>query len=294
VDRSGSGLLTTSPVGELELDKAAQVAARLQQSSAHRPLLGIVLGSGLAAFAENLESAQSFAFGDLPHFSTPRVAGHPGKFWLGVRGSVPLAVLQGRLHLYEGCSPNQVVFGIRVLRALGVRGVLLTNAAGGIRDDLARGTLMKIADHLNLSGHSPLRGENDGRMGVRFPDLSHVYDSALAQAMDAAAIEAGLPALASGVYAQVLGPAFETPAEVRMLRTLGADAVGMSTVLEAIAARHAGLRVAGLSFIANRAAGLGTRRIDHDAVTAAVQAGVTPFVALLDRFVPKAAALLSG
>jgi purine-nucleoside phosphorylase len=276
------------------LDKAAQVAAGLQRSSAHRPLLGIVLGSGLAVYAESLQSAQSFAFGELPHFSIPSVAGHPGRLWLGMRGSVPLAVLQGRLHLYEGCSPDQVVFGIRVLRALGVRGVLLTNAAGGIRDELTKGTLMRIGDHLNLTGHSPLRGENDGRMGVRFPDLSQVYDSALAQAMDTAAVEAGLPTPSSGVYAQVLGPAFETPAEVRMLRTLGADAVGMSTVLEAVAARHAGLRVAGLSFIANRAAGLGTRRIDHDAVTAAVQAGVTPFVALLDRFVPKAAALLSG
>jgi purine-nucleoside phosphorylase len=278
----------------LEFDKAAQVAARLQQSSAHRPLLGIVLGSGLAAYADGLQSAQSFAFGDLPHFAIPRVAGHPGRFWLGERGSIPLAILQGRLHLYEGCSPNQVVFGIRVLRAMGVRGVLLTNAAGGIRDDLGRGTLMRIGDHLNLTSQSPLRGENDGRLGVRFPDLSQVYDSALAQAMDAAAVEAGLPVPATGVYAQVLGPAFETPAEVRMLRTLGADAVGMSTVLEAIAARHAGLRVAGLSFIANRAAGLGTRRIDHDAVTAAVQAGAAPFLALLDRFVLKAAALLSG
>jgi purine-nucleoside phosphorylase len=207
---------------------------------------------------------------------------------------VPLAVLQGRVHLYEGCSPAQVVFGVRVLRALGVRGLLLTNAAGGIHDDLTRGTLMRIGDHLNLTGYSPLLGDNDGRLGVRFPDLSEVYESALGQEMEAAATEAGLPPLACGVYAQVLGPAFETPAEVRMLRTLGADAVGMSTVLEAIAARHAGLRVAGLSFIANRAAGLGSRRIDHEAVTVAVQAGAGPFAALLDRFVPRAGALLSG
>jgi purine-nucleoside phosphorylase len=280
-------------VAGLEFDKAAEVAARLQQASAVRPLLGIVLGSGLSAYAEGLDEAKSFAFGELPHFAKPRVAGHPGRLWLGRRGSVPLAILQGRVHLYEGCSAHQVVFGIRVLRALGVRGLMLTNAAGGIRDDFARGTLMRIVDHLNLTGQSPLLGDNDGRLGVRFPDLSEVYDSELGGAMNAAASEAGV-ALGSGVYAQVLGPAFETPAEVRMLRSLGADAVGMSTVLEAIAARHAGLRVAGLSFIANRAAGLGPRRIDHEAVTAAVQAGATPFTTLLDRFVPRAAALLNG
>jgi purine-nucleoside phosphorylase len=252
-----------------------------------------VLGSGLSAYAESLEDAKSFAFGELPHFAISRVAGHPGRLWIGRRGDVPLVVLQGRVHLYEGCSPAQVVFAVRVLRAMGARGLLLTNAAGGIRDDLGKGTLMRIGDHLNLTGQTPLLGENDGRLGVRFPDLSEVYEAGLGEAMEAAAKEVGVP-LASGVYAQVLGPAFETPAEVRMLRTLGADAVGMSTVLEAVAARHAGLRVAGLSFIANRAAGLGSRRLDHEAVTTAVQAGSAHFTALIDRFVARAAALLSA
>jgi len=284
VDRSGGCLLTPLAAG-LELDKAAEVAARLHQSSTVRPLLGIVLGSGLAAYAESLEEARSFPFGELPHFVRPRVAGHPGSLWLGRRGSVPVAVLQGRVHLYEGCSPSQVVFGVRVLRALGVRGLLLTNAAGGIRDDLPKGALMRIGDHLNLTGQSPLRGDNDGRLGVRFPDLSEVYESGLGQAMEAAAKEAGLP-LASGVYAQVLGPAFETPAEVRMLRTLGADAVGMSTVLEAIQARALGLEVAGFSCLTNWAAGLNAAPLAHAEVMETGARAAASLADLLARAIP--------
>ncbi len=290
MDRSGGGLLTSAGV---EHDRAVEVAARLRGWWPARPLLGVVLGSGLGAYAERLAQSTSFAYGELPHFSQPRVAGHPGRLWLGVLDSVALCILQGRVHLYEGHSPAQVVFGVRVLHALGVKGVLLTNAAGGIRTDLGPGATMCIADHLNLTGHNPLVGENDDRLGPRFPDLTAAYDSGLVAAMFAAAKGADMP-LATGVYAQVLGPSFETPAEVRMLRTLGADAVGMSTAIEAIAARQLGLRVAGLSFISNAAAGLGEAPLDHEEVTARVQAGVGPFSDLLDRFIPLAAQALSA
>jgi purine-nucleoside phosphorylase len=289
VDRRGSGLLTLDG----ELDKATRVAEGLLASRSSRPLLGIVLGSGLGAYADQLADSASFAFGELPHFVPARVVGHPGRLWLGTRASVPLCILQGRIHLYEGHSAQQVVFGVRVMRALGVRGVLLTNAAGGIRGDLATGTLMRIDDHLNLTGQNPLLGENDARLGLRFPDLSAVYDAPLGAALEAAARTARV-SLAHGVYAQVLGPSYETPAEVRMLQKLGADAVGMSTALEAIAAHHAGLRVAGLSLIANRAAGLGPSALDHGDVTSAVQGSAAAFSALLDAFLPLAAASFSG
>jgi purine-nucleoside phosphorylase len=252
-----------------------------------------VLGSGLGAYAEQLGESVSFAYGELPHFAQPGVSGHSGRLWLGVRASVPLCVLAGRVHLYEGCSAAQVVFGVRVLHALGVRAVILTNAAGGIREDLQSGRLMGISDHLNLTGQNPLSGENDERLGSRFPDMSAVYAPRLLDAMRTAAAGAEI-SLATGVYAQVLGPSFETPAEVRMLRAIGADAVGMSTALEAIAARHAGLAVAGLSFIANRAAGLGVKPLAHEEVTASVQAGAAPFASLLDRFVPLAAAAIQS
>ncbi|HKQ71265.1 MAG TPA: purine-nucleoside phosphorylase, partial [Polyangiaceae bacterium] len=234
------------------LDSAA---AAVSSKASVRPTVGVVLGSGLGAFGEQLEEAISYdAIPEMPASSVP---GHSGKLRLGRIEGVPVACLQGRAHLYEGNSPADVVFGVRLLAKLGCRAVLLTNAAGGIGPHLEPGDCMLVTDHLNLTGRNPLVGphESDGRAGVRFPDMSRAYDPRLGELAHAAARELGVE-LKEGVYAGLLGPSYETPAEIRMLRTLGADAVGMSTVLEVIALRQLGVRVAAISCITNLAAGI--------------------------------------
>jgi purine-nucleoside phosphorylase len=235
------------------------------------PAVGVVLGSGLGAFADRLQRATVVPFPEIPGFPISRVPGHAGRLVVGelptAHGTAQVAALQGRVHLYEGWSPDEVVFGVRVLGRLGVRTLLLTNAAGGIRPGLAPGDLVRITDHLNLTGQSPLVGDNDEQLGPRFPDMSGAWDPGLGELLDAAAAASEV-ALAQGVYAGLLGPSYETPAEVRMLRVLGADLVGMSTVLEAIAARHLGVRLAGLSVVTNLAAGLGGDRLSHAEVQA--------------------------
>lgn len=234
----------------------AAAAAVLAQVAPHRPRLGIVLGSGLGAFADQLEDAVAVPYAALPGFAHSTVQGHAGRLVAGRCAGVPLLVMQGRVHRYEGHPLAQVVLPVRAMIAAGCGTLVLTNAAGGIRPDLAPGGLVLITDHLNLVGDNPLLGPNDERLGPRFPDLSVAYDLDLRAAAHAAAREAGLT-LAEGVYAALSGPCYETPAEVRMLRTLGADVVGMSTVPEVIAARHMGARVLALSCVANAAAGLG-------------------------------------
>jgi purine-nucleoside phosphorylase len=198
-----------------------------------------------------------------------RVAGHAGRLVVGElaapEGPVPIAAMDGRVHLYEGWKAEEVAFGVRVLGRLGVRVLLLTNAAGAVNPEYAPGDLVRIADHLNLTGASPLTGTNDGALGPRFPDMSAAWDARLAAVLDEEAARLGIP-LRGGVYAGVAGPSYETPAEVRMLRALGADLVGMSTVLEAIAARHMGLALAGVSLVTNRAAGLAAGPLSHDEV----------------------------
>ncbi|HQR29768.1 MAG TPA: purine-nucleoside phosphorylase [Anaeromyxobacteraceae bacterium] len=233
----------------------------------HRPVVGIVLGSGMGAVADALRDPVSIPCQQVPEFPVPTVPGHEGRLVLGRMGEVPVAVLQGRVHLYEGASPDDVVFGVRLLAWAGVKALLVTNAAGAVNPDLAPGELVRISDHLNLTGVNPLAGFNDDRVGTRFPDMGQAYDPALGALLDACATRLGSP-LRSGVYAGVLGPSYETPAEVRMLRTMGADLVGMSTVLEVIAARHAGVRVAGVSLVANRAAGLSAEPLSHAEVLA--------------------------
>jgi purine-nucleoside phosphorylase len=230
------------------------------------PDVAVVLGSGLGAFAERLENPTVIPYVEIPGFPVSRVAGHAGRLVVGglrtEHGPVVVAAMQGRVHLYEGWSADDAAFGIRVLGGLGVRALLLTNAAGGIAPSLAPGDLVRITDHLNLTGQSPLVGENDEKLGPRFPDMSAAWDPSLGELLDASAVAAGVK-LGRGVYAGLLGPSYETPAEVRMLRTLGADLVGMSTVVEAIAARHVGLRIAGVSVVTNLAAGLAPARLSH-------------------------------
>jgi purine-nucleoside phosphorylase len=208
------------------------------------------------------------------------VAGHAGKLVLGFHGALSVAALSGRVHLYEGHAPEQVVLGVRLLVTLGARTIILTNAAGGVRPDLRAGDLMLIEDHLNLTGHNCLLGVNDEALGPRFPALNDAYDPALRTLCRRVAEAQGLP-LRSGVYAGLLGPSYETPAEIRMLRTLGADAVGMSTVLETIALRHMGARCLAISCITNQAAGLGAEPPSHAEVQAAAQKAAARFVALL-------------
>jgi purine-nucleoside phosphorylase len=233
------------------------------------PDVGVVLGSGLGAFAERLQGAVAIPYEEIPGFPASRVVGHAGKLVVGrLEGGAVVAAMQGRVHMYEGWSAGDAAFGVRVLGGLGVRALLLTNAAGGVNPGFAAGDLVRITDHLNLTGQSPLAGENDEKVGPRFPDMSKAWDPALGGLLDAAAAAAGVE-LKQGVYAGMLGPSYETPAEIRMLRTLGADLVGMSTVVEAIAARHMGVKIAGLSVVTNLAAGLSRRELSHTEVQAA-------------------------
>jgi purine-nucleoside phosphorylase len=250
------------------------------------PQVGVVLGSGLGEFADSVGSATAIAYGDIPHFKIASVAGHAGRLVLGRIGPLPVAVLQGRIHYYEGHDIGDVVFPMRVLAKLGVQSLLLTNAAGGINRGFRPGDLMIIRDHINLTGLNPLRGINDERLGTRFPDMSALYDPALQEIIAAALIEAGRPDR-RGVYLGLSGPSYETPAEIRMFATLGADAVGMSTVSEAIAARHMGLRVAGLSCITNLAAGLSAQPLSHREVTETGERVKNDFVRLLSRVIPR-------
>lgn len=257
------------------------------------PAVGVVLGSGLAGLADRLERATVISYEEIPYFPVSRVAGHPGRLVLGELreggASVPLAVMQGRVHAYEGWGMEDVAFGARVLCKLGVRALFLTNAAGGVNPSFAPGDLVRIVDHLNLSGQSPLAGENDERLGPRFPDLSEAYDPRLGALLQDAAAAAGVP-LRSGVYACMAGPSYETPAEVRMLRALGADLVGMSTVPEVIAARHMDVPVAAVSVVTNHAAGLSRKPLSHAEVSEIAGRVADRLSALAGAFLARAAA----
>lgn len=255
-----------------------------------KPTVGLVLGSGLGAFADTLEEPLKIPYGDIPNMPVSSVVGHAGNLVLGSHAGVPVACLQGRVHAYEGHGLARVVFGARLLALLGVSAVLLTNAAGGIGEGMQAGDLMLITDHINMMGGNPLVGPNDETLGPRFPDLSHAYDPALIEAARAAAKEAGV-SLREGVYAANLGPTYETPAEVRMLRTLGAHAVGMSTVPEVIALRHLGVRVGAMSCITNLAAGLGQEILDHSEVAEVARATRERFVGVLGAWIRGAAEL---
>ena len=251
-----------------------------------QPTVGIVLGSGLGAFAESIEGAVSIAYSAIPHFPVSTVEGHKGRMVAGRVAGRAVLCMQGRVHGYEGYDPSEVVFPVRVLMACGARTMVLTNAAGGIGADFVPGDLMVLSDHINLTGRSPLTGPNDARLGPRFPDMSHVYPSTLQRHAHDAAKARGF-SLRSGVYLGLNGPQYETPAEIRMARTLGADAVGMSTVHEAIACSHQGVPVLGISCITNLAAGISKQALSHDEVKDTANAVEQRFVGLLQDVVAR-------
>ncbi|MPZ21652.1 MAG: purine-nucleoside phosphorylase [Luteitalea sp.] len=251
-----------------------------------RPDVAVVLGSGLGAFAETLTDAVCIPYAQIPHWPTSTVIGHPGQLVIGGHGGKRVAALAGRVHLYEGHDPLVVTFGVRVLRQLGVKVLLLTNAAGGINTSFSEGALMLIEDHINLMGRNPLAGPNDERFGPRFPDMTEVYSRRLRALAGEAAATTGV-SLTKGVYLAVLGPSYETPAEIRAFRTLGADAIGMSTVPEALAARHMGMEVLGISCISNMAAGVLPKPLHHDEVMEATARVRGQFIALLGGIVER-------
>lgn len=230
-------------------------AALLRERLGEAPVCALVLGSGLGGFADELERPVALSYKEIPGFPVSTAPGHAGRFVAGYIEGVKVLAMQGRFHCYEGWDASQIAFPVRVLRAYGVNMLVLTNAAGGVNTDFRPGDFMLIRDHINLSGRNPLVGANDERIGPRFPDMSKAYDPVLRELAKAAARDLGI-GLHEGVYAWFLGPSFETPAEIRMARTLGADAVGMSTVPEVIAGVHCGMRVLGISCITNLAAGI--------------------------------------
>ncbi len=266
-----------------------QAIAAIRARTAISPRVAVVLGSGLGGFAEQLRERVEIPYEQIPGWPPSTAVGHAGRLVLGNLDGAATAVLAGRAHLYEGYTPEQVVFGVRVVARLGVRRIVLTNAAGGINPDYARGALVLISDHINLQGSNPLAGPNDDRLGPRFPDMSEAYPERLRDIAREAARGIGL-ALAEGVYAAMLGPSYETPAEIRALRVLGADLVGMSTVPEAIAANHMGLEVLAISCVTNMAAGILKQKIDHEEVLETGRMVRATLVELLRRTVPRLAA----
>ena len=271
------------------LYERAQEGARLIRARTDVPLsVAIVLGSGLGAFAEDLTESTTIAYDDIPGFARSTVEGHAGRLVIGRAGEVTVAAMQGRFHFYEGYSLQEVTFPIRVLKLLGVQTLVLTNAAGALNVEFTPGSLMVISDHLNLLGDNPLRGPNDERFGPRFPDLTSVYARRLQDLVIEEAKALGLK-LPRGIYGALAGPSYETPAEIRMLRTLGADVVGMSTVPEAIVARHMAMQVIGISCITNLAAGVSDEPIDHSQVMAIGERVRGDFTKLLSRVVGRLA-----
>jgi purine-nucleoside phosphorylase len=231
-----------------------------------RPEVGLILGSGLGSFADTLSDPVAIDYAAIPHFAPSTVVGHKGRLVAGQMRGVTCVAMQGRVHAYEGHPAAFVAYPAQALVALGARTLIITNAAGGLRADWEPGTLMLITDHLNLTGDNPLRGANDDRLGPRFPDMTAAYDPALRDLAKRTGARIDVP-LQEGIYAGLGGPSYETPAEVRMLRVLGADAVGMSTVPEVIVARHMGARILGISCITNKAAGITGQPLSHDEVT---------------------------
>jgi purine-nucleoside phosphorylase len=251
-----------------------------------RPRAAVVLGSGLGAFADSLDNPVTIPYSDIPGWPVSTAVGHAGKLVVGTIDAFPVAALAGRVHLYEGYSAQQVVFGVRVLERIGLKSLVLTNAAGGINPRFRPGQLVLISDHINLMGQNPLSGPNDEGLGPRFPDMSEAYSKRYREMARGAAKEIGFD-LAEGVYAAVPGPSYETPAEIRYLRTIGADLVGMSTVPEAIAANHMRMEVLGISCVTNFAAGVTDQKLDHKEVLAVGEQVRGTMVELLRRVLPK-------
>ncbi len=271
-----------------ETERVEILAEALEARGVKDPQVGVVLGSGLSPLEELLGGARPIPYGELPGVPSPAVEGHGGKVLFGERAGTRLALLCGRIHLYEGYGPAEVVRLVRALAFLGCPLVVLTNAAGGVREDLEAGDLMLLSDQVNLQGRNPFLGPLEPRLGPRFPDQTRVYDPEVRRVLSGASPSGPLP---EGVYLGNLGPLYETPAEIRMARALGADAVGMSTVQEASALSALGVRVGGISVIANKAAGLAGTPLTHEDVVAAVKGAAGKLADLLERALPGLAAL---
>jgi purine-nucleoside phosphorylase len=267
------------PAAELGAIDAAVAAIRAR--TAVVPAVALVLGSGLGAFADTLENAVAIPYGEIPGFSTSTVQGHAGRLVVGFRHGLPVAAMQGRVHAYEGHQASEVVRPIRVLRRLGAHSAIITNASGSLHTQLQPGALMCINDHINLTGTNPLAGPNIDALGPRFPDMSAAYTPELRALAHEVASAQGID-LRDGVYVGVLGPSYETPAEIRAFRLMGGDTVGMSTVPEVIAARHAGMRILGIACVTNLGSGLGNAPLDHREVQEVADRVRTSFVALID------------
>jgi purine-nucleoside phosphorylase len=267
---------------------ATRAAKFIQSRTKLRPKIALVLGSGLGAFADELSAATRIPYQKIPSFPRSTVVGHAGQLVIGKLGDIPVAAMKGRVHLYEGYTPQEVAFPMRVLGRLGIRSAILTNAAGAINRDYRQGALIAIRDHINLQGANPLMGPNDDRFGIRFPDMSEAYAKDFREIARREAQRLGIP-VHEGVYAALRGPSFETPAEIRFLKTVGADLVGMSTVLEVIAARHMNIRVLGISCVANMAAGILDQPLTHAEVMETTARVKSQFIALLRAVIPSIA-----
>lgn len=259
--------------------------ARIRDETGIEPRVGLVLGSGLGGLVNDVEDRVEIPYSEIPDWPVSTAIGHAGKLVLGTLAGVPVAVMCGRAHLYEGISADRVAFGVRVLGRLGIRTLVVTNAAGGINLDYRPGLLVLISDHVNLQGTSALVGPNDDAVGPRFPDMSDAYDPELRALARETAARLGIE-LAEGVYGAWLGPQFETPAEIRFMRAVGGDLAGMSTVQEVIAARHLGIRVLGVSVVTNMAAGVLPEKIDHEAVLEVGARAAGSLIVLLRELVP--------
>jgi purine-nucleoside phosphorylase len=265
---------------------AETAAQSVLQRTGLRPRIGLVLGSGLGGFADSLGEPARIPFAEIPAFPRSTAIGHAGQMVIGKAGAVPVAVMQGRVHLYEGYSPQQVAFPMRVFGRMGIRAVILTNAAGGINVNYQQGALVLIRDHINLQGTNPLAGPNDDRFGVRFPDMTHAYAKDYRAIAQEEAGKLGMR-LHEGVYAALLGPSYETPAEINYLRIIGADLVGMSTAFEVLAARHMGIKVLAISCVTNMAAGILDQPLSHQEVMETGERVRSSFEALLRAVLPR-------
>jgi purine-nucleoside phosphorylase len=268
-----------------EFSHAKAAAEFLKKRTKLDPKIALVLGSGLGAFADEFSSAARIPYSKIPYFPQSTAIGHAGQLIIGKVDGVDLVGMQGRVHLYEGYSAKQVAFPVRVFERMGVKAVILTNAAGGIKKEFTQGRLVAISDHINLQGDNPLIGANEEKFGHRFPDMTMAYDRKFRALALAHAQRLGID-LGEGVYAALAGPSYETPAEIRFLRTIGADLVGMSTVPEVIAARHSGIRVLGISCVTNAAAGILDAPLDHNDVLATAERVKSQFIGLLRAIIP--------
>ncbi|EJW18072.1 purine-nucleoside phosphorylase [Paenibacillus alvei] len=266
-------------------DHIQEAAAYIQSRISETPEVGLILGSGLGVLADLVEQPVTIAYGDIPHFPVSTVEGHAGELLVGKIAGRTVALMKGRFHMYEGYGPELTAFPVRVMKAIGVSKLLVTNAAGGINTSYKPGDLMLISDHLNMTGRNPLIGANDNRLGARFPDMSQAYSPKLRQKAKEVAASQGVE-LQEGVYVGFLGPNYETPAEIRMLRILGGDAVGMSTVSEVIVAQHAGMEVLGISCISNMAAGILDQPLSHAEVMETAELVRDKFLKLVIGIIP--------